>query len=154
MIIRGLTILDQIAIMRTCVLCDLNFRQRDKRGLLLIKTIILQAKISRILADSLNRESGRVYSRVMTTHCCPNCRHRYKPKGRKYECPACGFCGHRDVVGALNILSRYRFGEVSKIALSEKEKYRHPYLCGGKGKRSRPDTADMADAQVSEAAQL
>jgi putative transposase len=29
-----------------------------------------------------------------------------KPKGRRFSCPACGYTGHRDVVGAANIAAR------------------------------------------------
>jgi putative transposase len=82
-----------------------------------------------------------------TSQTCPGtlpdgtgCQHRYKPKGRRYVCPACGFRAHRDGVGCANILSLYSSGECGHI-LPPKEKYRHPYLTG---KRSRLDTADLA----------
>ena len=38
-----------------------------------------------------------------TSQTCPQCGHRHKPTGRTYRCAACGFCGHRDCVGAANI---------------------------------------------------
>ena len=38
---------------------------------------------------------------------CPSCKNRKKQKGRKYKCNKCGFIGHRDVVGAFNILKMY-----------------------------------------------
>jgi putative transposase len=50
-----------------------------------------------------------------TTQTCPHCQHRHKPRGRVYRCPACRFQAHRDVVGQINILSRFRYGEVGKI---------------------------------------
>ena len=50
-----------------------------------------------------------------TSQTCPHCGHRHKPKGRLYCCSACGFQAHRDVVGQINILSRYKHGEPGKI---------------------------------------
>jgi len=41
-----------------------------------------------------------------TSKTCPSCGVRNKPKWRVYECP-CGFSGHRDVVGQVNILRKY-----------------------------------------------
>ena len=38
-----------------------------------------------------------------TSSQCPVCRHRHKPKGRRWKCRACGFAGHRDVVGSVNM---------------------------------------------------
>jgi putative transposase len=70
---------------------------------------------------------------------CPRCMQRYKPKGRIYRCPACGFVAHRDAVGCANILSIYQTGEPGHV-MPGSPKYRYPFW----GKRSRPDTADMA----------
>jgi len=42
-----------------------------------------------------------------TSSTCPDCHSRVaKPKGRLFVCPACGYTGHRDVVGATNIAAR------------------------------------------------
>jgi putative transposase len=71
---------------------------------------------------------------------CPRCMHRYKPRGRTYRCPACGFVAHRDAVGAANILSQHFTGEPGHVRPPDITKYRYPFG----GKRSRPDTADMA----------
>lgn len=38
-----------------------------------------------------------------TSNRCPVCGHRQKPKGRNWRCKACGFEGHRDIVGAVNM---------------------------------------------------
>jgi putative transposase len=38
-----------------------------------------------------------------TSSRCPQCGHRHRPKGRDWQCKACGFVGHRDVVGAVNM---------------------------------------------------
>ena len=47
-------------------------------------------------------------SEAYTSQECPNCRHRYKPSGRRYRCRACGWTGHRDVVGASNLWTKYQ----------------------------------------------
>jgi putative transposase len=75
-----------------------------------------------------------------TSQTCPNCQHRMKPRGRVYRCPACGFVGHRDIVGASNILSRYVYGELGRYYPSA-TKYRHPFITG---KRSPVDTRQVA----------
>ena len=81
-----------------------------------------------------------------TSQTCPGtlpdgtgCLHCYKPKGRVYRCPACGFTAHRDAVGCANLLSQHFTGEPGHV-LPPKEKYRYPFV----GKRSRLDTADLA----------
>jgi putative transposase len=76
---------------------------------------------------------------AFTSQTCPRCMRRYKPKGRTYRCPACGFVAHRDAVGCANILSKHYTGEPGHV-LPAQEKYRYPYW----GKRSRLDTAEMA----------
>src|SRR5216684_4460408 len=38
-----------------------------------------------------------------TSSQCPVCRHRHKPKGRVWKCRKCGFVGHRDLVGSVNM---------------------------------------------------
>ena len=38
-----------------------------------------------------------------TSSQCPVCRHKHKPKGRVWKCKKCGFTGHRDVVGSINM---------------------------------------------------
>jgi putative transposase len=38
-----------------------------------------------------------------TSSRCPECGHRHKPKGRVWHCRKCGFRGHRDVVGSVNM---------------------------------------------------
>ena len=43
-----------------------------------------------------------------TSKTCPSCGHRKKPSSRDYRCSACGWQGHRDVVGASNILTKYQ----------------------------------------------
>jgi putative transposase len=81
-----------------------------------------------------------------TSKTCPNpsCNHRHKPAGRVYRCPACGFQAHRDVVGAVNILSRHIEGDVGKIRPPPFAMYRHPVR---PGKRSGLDTGQPGKAE-------
>ena len=81
-----------------------------------------------------------------TSQTCPGtlpdgtgCLQCYKPKGRIFRCPACGFTAHRDGVGCANLLSQHYTGEPGHVK-PPPEKYRYPYV----GKRSRLDTADLA----------
>jgi putative transposase len=62
-----------------------------------------------------------------TTQTCPTCSDRHKPKGRNYRCPSCGTRAHRDVVGAVNILSRFKHGEPGKIPAPPKVEHRMPH---------------------------
>jgi putative transposase len=62
-----------------------------------------------------------------TSKTCPACGHRHKPQGRVYHCSACGFYGHRDVVGQINILSAYKLGHPGKLSAPQIIKYRIPH---------------------------
>jgi putative transposase len=77
-----------------------------------------------------------------TTQTCPSCGHRHKPRGRHYECPSCGFQAHRDVVGQVNILSKYQHGEPGKIPAPTVVKYRIPHNL--RVMRRCPDTGQGA----------
>jgi putative transposase len=62
-----------------------------------------------------------------TSQTCPNCANRHKPRGRTYRCPSCSFQSHRDVVGQINILSTFKFGEPGKIPAPTITKHRMPH---------------------------
>jgi putative transposase len=62
-----------------------------------------------------------------TTQICPNCSRRHKPRGRTYVYGRCGFSAHRDVVGQINILSRYTTGEVGALRAPTEIKHRIPH---------------------------
>jgi putative transposase len=62
-----------------------------------------------------------------TTQTCPNCSKRHKPRGRTYSCGRCGFSAHRDVVGQINILSRYKTGQVGRLRAPAEIKHRMPH---------------------------
>jgi len=69
----------------------------------------------------------KLENEAYTSQTCPHCGHRHKPKGRLYGCPACGFQAHRDVVGQVNILSRYKHCEPGKIPAPALIKHRIPH---------------------------
>jgi putative transposase len=54
---------------------------------------------------------------------CPECGHRHKPKNRNWKCPKCGFRGHRDLVGAINI---HHIGFGKKIVMPSSITYLRP----------------------------
>ncbi len=41
---------------------------------------------------------------AFTSQCCPKCGTKHKMKDRRYRCSTCGYHGHRDIVGAINII--------------------------------------------------
>jgi len=45
-----------------------------------------------------------------TSSQCPRCGHKHKPKGRNWACKICGFRGHRDLVGSIN-MHKLAYGE-------------------------------------------
>ncbi len=45
-----------------------------------------------------------------TSSQCPSCGHKHKPKNRQWTCKVCGFKGHRDLVGSVN-MHTLAFGE-------------------------------------------
>jgi putative transposase len=68
-----------------------------------------------------------LHSERYTSQTCPSCGHRHKPRGRVYTCRACGFSGHRDVVGQVNILSAYLHGTPGKLPVPAVVKHRMPH---------------------------
>ena len=90
-----------------------------------------------------------------TSQTCPSCGCRHKPRGRTYACGRCGFRGHRDVVGAVNILSVKLHGQPGKIQPSGSTRYRIPF--NKRVLRSPLDTGHVAcglAGQPQEAASL
>ncbi len=60
-------------------------------------------------------------SEKYTSQTCPNCGHKHKPSGRNYVCKWCGYKNHRDIVGAINILSSYlNNGKIKRLNLPHK----------------------------------
>jgi len=52
-----------------------------------------------------------------TSSQCPRCGHKHKPRNRRWTCKACGFKGHRDLVGSVN-MHKLAFGEQVKFPRS------------------------------------
>ncbi|WP_143958260.1 RNA-guided endonuclease InsQ/TnpB family protein [Methylacidiphilum kamchatkense] len=80
-----------------------------------------------------------------TSSRCPVCGHRHKPKGRIWRCKTCGFEGHRDIVGAVN-MHPIAFGQGVPFP------QRITYLRLGNLRRSSsPDTGQrcLAESQAS-----
>lgn len=75
-----------------------------------------------------------------TSQTCPVCGQRKKPRGRIYRCAACGGVFHRDVVGAVNILSAHLYGVPGHIK-PPSPMYRRPFV---RTLRSRDDTPELA----------
>jgi putative transposase len=86
-----------------------------------------------------------------TSQTCPSCGCRHKPRGRRYVCGQCGFSGHRDGVGAVNILSVQRYGVPGYITPTGSTTYRIPYNV--RVLRSPLDTGHVA-CETQEAAPL
>lgn len=66
-----------------------------------------------------------------TSQTCPSCGHRKKPTKRTYHCHHCKWQGHRDVVGASNILTKYQgflFNPVVGAVVSPTGVRFHPHL--------------------------
>jgi len=74
----------------------------------------LQYKLKRININLIE------LSEQFTSQTCPVCGNRYKPTGRNYICKKCDYKNHRDIVGAINILSKYLNGEIKPIDLPYK----------------------------------
>ncbi len=62
--------------------------------------ITYKAKAVGILIDTQDE--------AYTSQNCPSCGHRKKTSGRTYRCGQCEWQGHRDVVGASNMLKKYQ----------------------------------------------
>ena len=66
-----------------------------------------------------------------TSQTCPKCGNRKKPSRRTYHCPKCKWQGHRDVVGASNILTAYQgflFNPVVGVVVSPTGVRYNPHL--------------------------
>ena len=79
-----------------------------------------------------------------TSSRCPVCGQTHKPKGRNWACRACGFTGHRDLVGSVN-MHRDAFGSHLKFPRS------FTYLRPGPS-RVRSSRADTSQRCLSEPA--
>lgn len=59
-------------------------------------------------------------SEAYTSQTCPSCGNKHKPTSRNYVCK-CGYKLHRDLVGAINIMSKYiHGGEITQMDITIK----------------------------------
>jgi putative transposase len=65
-----------------------------------------------------------------TSSQCPVCGHRQRPKGREWVCKKCGFRGHRDVVGSVN-MHTIAYGK--KVVFPQRITYLRPGPVKGSG---------------------
>jgi IS605 OrfB family transposase len=83
-----------------------NWRLRQWRRTHLVQALRDKAEQAGILVRLVD-ERG-------TSSTCPTCQQRVpKPSGRRFRCPHCRFCGHRDLVGAANIAAKVGGGPTS-----------------------------------------
>jgi len=81
-----------------------NWRLRQWRRTHLIGCLTDKAEVAGIRIVRVD-ERG-------TSSTCPACHARVpKPRGRTLHCPGCGFTGHRDLAGALNIAAEHGGGD-------------------------------------------
>jgi putative transposase len=60
-----------------------------------------------------------------TSSQCPVCRQKHKPKGRVWKCRKCGFRGHRDIVGSVNM---HRLAYEQQVTFPRSVTYLRPGL--------------------------
>jgi len=75
-----------------------------------------------------------------TSSHCPECRRRRKVRGREWRCPDCGFRGHRDVVGAVNM---HRIAYGTKVTFPRRSDV--TYLRPGPLRKPRPASSIRPD---------
>jgi putative transposase len=77
-----------------------------------------------------------------TSSQCPGCGHKHKPRNRQWTCKACGFAGHRDLVGSIN-MHTLTFGE--QVNFPRSFTYLRPAKC-----RKRSSRADAPPCCLSQ----
>jgi IS605 OrfB family transposase len=83
-----------------------NWRLRQWRRTHLVEALRDKAELAGMVVRLVD-ERG-------TSSTCPGCWRRVaKPNGRRFGCPHCGFRGHRDLVGAVNIAAKAGGGPTS-----------------------------------------
>jgi putative transposase len=79
-----------------------------------------------------------------TSSRCPRCGHRQKPRGRNWVCRRCGFTGHRDLTGSVN-MHPLAFGTHAKFPRSFT--YLRPGPVRTRKRSSRADTSQRCLGQ-------
>lgn len=78
-----------------------------------------------------------------TSSQCPVCGHKHKPRNRQWTCKACGFSGHRDLVGSIN-MHKLTFDEQVKFPRSFT--YLRPARC--RSRSSRADAPQVSQTEI------
>lgn len=108
------------------------------------------------LAQKLGRSSISSFSGSErgTSSRCPICGHKHKPKGRVWRCSACGFTGHRDLVGSAN-MHEDNFEKLTTFPSLKDVTYLRPratsMVQAGRIKTCRPGSSSRPDTGRGEA---
>ena len=70
-----------------------------------------------------------------TSSQCPCCGHKHKPKGRNWACRVCGFTGHRDLVGSVNM---HKLAYGAQVRFPRCVTYLRPSLSRGSRRADTP----------------
>ncbi len=70
-----------------------------------------------------------------TSSQCPRCGHKHKPKGRNWACKGCGFSGHRDLVGSINM---HKLAYGSQVMFPRSFTYLRPSLARSSRRADTP----------------
>ena len=76
-----------------------------------------------------------------TSSTCPACGQRKKPRGRVFACGHCGFVGHRDIVGSMNM---HPIAYGSRIGYPASLTYRRPGPARVRGRDEQPSLVARA----------
>ena len=88
-----------------------------------------------------------------TSSTCPRCHKHYKPSGRIFRCPYCGWTGHRDLVGSGNQLGRHA-SHVDVAALIEQTHPKYLRAFAPAKARSRVVETDRSRILAAKASRL
>ncbi len=80
-----------------------------------------------------------------TSSRCPSCGHTHKPRNRQWTCKHCGFHGHRDLVGSVN-MHRLAFGE--QVEFPRSFTYLHPGLTRKRSSRADTPLCCLSESSV------
>jgi IS605 OrfB family transposase len=106
-----------------------NWRLRQWRRTHLVQALSDKAELAGIIVRLVD-ERG-------TSSTCPACRRRVaKPNGRRFHCRHCGFCGHRDLVGAANIAAKAGGGP-TRVGLPTRVEHRRAGIVPARRDRRR-----------------
>ncbi len=101
--------------------------------------------------DYLTHKSKRVHmssftgSERGTSSRCPSCGHKHKPRNRQWTCKPCGFQGHRDLVGSIN-MHTLAYGE--RVEFPRSFTYLRPGLTRKRSSRADTPLCCLSESSV------